>query len=139
MPNGRIHKKWKDYGSHSYDVHGTSDCKNGCGCWCGPARSEGPPGIDPMGRCPNNPKDGKPQEGKDDYIDLVNGRLAYLESKIHALQPFEEIVIQSRKNSKVDLVEKNKNLRHKIKTLHIFIHDLFESIDINKIKYDDIK
>jgi len=34
----------------------TSDCEYNCGCWMGPSRSGGPNGIDPFGKCPNNPK-----------------------------------------------------------------------------------
>lgn len=43
------------FGGHSYAPDGTSDCAHGCGCWCGPTRSGGPDGIDPMGTCPKNP------------------------------------------------------------------------------------
>lgn len=39
-------------GGHVYDEHGTSDCRNGCGCWAGPSRSGGPDGLDPFGACP---------------------------------------------------------------------------------------
>jgi hypothetical protein len=43
-------------GPHDFDSDGTSDCKKGCGCWMGPARSGGP--VDPFGPCPRNPKEG---------------------------------------------------------------------------------
>ena len=43
------------FGPHDYpNEDGTSDCKFGCGCWMGPARSGGP--TDPFGACPKNPK-----------------------------------------------------------------------------------
>jgi len=59
MPDGRSHKSYDDYGPHDYGEGGrTSDCKYGCGCWMGPVRSDGPPGIDPFGHCPDNPIDG---------------------------------------------------------------------------------
>jgi len=34
----------------------TSDCKHGCGCWMGSSRSGGPDGVDPFGKCPENPE-----------------------------------------------------------------------------------
>ena len=44
-------------GGHYYpDPDGTSDCANGCGCWMEPYRSGGPDGVDPFGKCPNEPK-----------------------------------------------------------------------------------
>jgi hypothetical protein len=42
------------FGQHDYgDYEGTSNCKNGCGCWAGPSSSGGP--VDPFGACPHNP------------------------------------------------------------------------------------
>lgn len=36
-----------------YPVAGiTQNCWYGCGCWCGPHRSGGPPGLDPWVACP---------------------------------------------------------------------------------------
>ena len=44
-------------GGHDYGYKGkTVDCKYGCGCSMGPWKSSGPPGVDPWGPCPNNPK-----------------------------------------------------------------------------------
>ena len=44
------------YGKHLYtDRVGTSNCEYGCGCWMGNTRSGGPKGVDPLGKCPNNP------------------------------------------------------------------------------------
>lgn len=48
----------ESFGGHSYAPDGTSDCAHGCGCWCGPTRSGGPDGVDPMGACPKNPLSG---------------------------------------------------------------------------------
>jgi len=80
MPNGHGPKK---YGGHKYADHdGTSDCKYGCGCWMGPARSGGPTGIDPFGKCPKNPTDGKLLDGNADYDNVVNERIQDLESRL---------------------------------------------------------
>lgn len=79
MPNGYSHRK---YGKHSYPSEdGTSDCVYGCGCWMGPARSDGPLGIDPQGLCPNHPLDKGSLRPKIDYEDLVNQRIRTLESE----------------------------------------------------------
>jgi len=54
MPNG--HDYTRGYGGHDYgeNPQGTVDCKLGCGCWAGPARSGGPLGVNPLGgECPN--------------------------------------------------------------------------------------
>jgi hypothetical protein len=82
MPNGAEHK---EFGGHHYPAapDATSDCSHGCGCWAGPARSGGPPGLDPFGKCPNNPVDGVRREGKDDYAQVVNDRIRDLESRLY--------------------------------------------------------
>ena len=110
MPNGREHRKLDEYGSHSYNTEGTSDCIYKCGCWCGPARSGGPLGINPLGNCPNNPLDGNKQSGKLDYEDVVIGRITKLENEIVRLREFENIVKESTKNSKVDLIKRTNML-----------------------------
>jgi hypothetical protein len=80
MPNGHGDK---EYGKHKYsDGAGTtSDCKYGCGCWMGPSRSGGPTGLDPFGKCPNNPKNTKRSEGITDYDNVVTQRIKELESR----------------------------------------------------------
>ena len=106
MPNGRSHKGYDDYGPHEYADHdGTSDCKHGCGCWAGPARSGGPTGISPFGHCPNNPFDGQKQSGNDDYEDCVNGRIQKLESELYEAKQSVKLVEQARKGTKVDLAK----------------------------------
>lgn len=41
----------------------TSDCEYGCDCWMGSCRSDGPDGVDPFGKCPNNPNpDNEPEK-----------------------------------------------------------------------------
>ncbi len=87
MAKGRPHKKYNEYGPHNYSKDNELDrqykrCIFGCGCWIGPSRSGGPPGLDPFGACPNNPKDGKRQPGNNDYEDVVNGRVAKLEEEL---------------------------------------------------------
>lgn len=49
-------------GTHDYpgvkdgQLHFTSDCANGCGCWMGGSRSGGPEGVDAFGKCPKENK-----------------------------------------------------------------------------------
>ena len=81
MPNGHDTKK---YGGHDFgNQGGTSDCKHGCGCWMGPSRSGGPTGLDPFGKCPKNPKDGKLLGGNADYDYVVTERIQNLESELY--------------------------------------------------------
>ncbi len=118
MPNGREHKKYTDYGPHKYADHdGTSDCEFGCGCWAGPARSDGPTGLDPFGRCPNNPVDGKRQPGKNDYEDCVNGRIAKLEKKLYEANEAVETVQVAKGSSKVSLIKRLKEAERKVSLL----------------------
>ena len=120
MPNGRNHLEYEDFGKHEYADHGgTSDCNYGCGCWMGPARSKGPTGVDPFGRCPNHPL--KKVEGystseldeKERLADLVNSRIAYLEEKILDLKPYKLLVDKAKKSSKIDL-QKRLNVGRKL-------------------------
>jgi len=121
MPNGRSHKEYDNYGQHSYpDKEGTSDCSYGCGCWMGPARSDGPVGIDPFGHCPLNPIDGTFQEDNFDYEDCVNGRIRDLESKVYELHRFREIVEGARVRSRIALqkeIERIQQENFEIKNL----------------------
>ncbi|OGI29470.1 MAG: hypothetical protein A2288_01810 [Candidatus Moranbacteria bacterium RIFOXYA12_FULL_44_15] len=81
MPNGHEKKK---HGGHDYgNREGTCDCKHGCGCWAGPSRSGGPVGLDPFGKCPSNPVDGKRRPGQIDYKDVVEQRIQDLETRLH--------------------------------------------------------
>ncbi len=73
----------KEYGDHKYENYpGTSDCKNGCGCRMSGFQSWGPLGIDPFGKCPGNPKDGKSLGGNKDYEYVVSQRIDNLESEL---------------------------------------------------------
>ncbi len=73
MPNGHSHKK---YGEHKYrEDDGMGECQFGCGCFMGSCHSGGPLGLDPFGKCPNNPIDGIRREGRIDYEDVVNQRI----------------------------------------------------------------
>lgn len=95
MPNG--HEK-KQYGGHDYgNSEGTSNCKFGCGCWMGPFRSDGPIGLDPFGRCPNNPADGVRRSGNIDYEDVVKQRIADLQTKLSQAETKLEQVKPSKK------------------------------------------
>ena len=137
MPNGRDHKEFNDYGAHEYPAapHGTSDCKYGCGCWAGPSRSGGPPGIDPFGHCPGNPLDGQRQPGNEDYEDCVNGRIQKLESELYAAKQAVDIVQQAKKGTKVELVnrldeaeEEIVRLKRVLESVHISLSSDAEEI-----------
>ena len=116
MPNGRDHLKYEDFGLHLYAGEGTSDCAYGCGCWAGPARSGGPAGVDPFGKCPGNFQTelpvsfGQPLSEKEIHQDFINGRIAYLEKLVRDLRPFKETVENTQKFSKVGLQLRCENL-----------------------------
>lgn len=116
MPNGT---ERKEYGEHKYpnDPHHTSNCEHGCGCWAGSARSGGPLGLDPFGKCPNNPVDGKRREGNEDYHDVVEQRIRRLQSEAYsATQRAEkaEKIAGSKKKDLFDQLETaNKEIRRK--------------------------
>jgi len=136
MPNGHRKRPLSEFGKHDYADHGTLSCKYGCGCWAGSAMSGGPVGIDPFGQCHEN----VPDESRDtDYEDLVNGRIDKLESEVYRLKEFEEIVIKSRENSKVNLVQENSEIRSKINRLSHFIHNTFKEIDTLSDKHDKLR
>lgn len=86
MPNG--HDYTREYGGHNYPrSDGTSDCSYGCGCWMGPARSNGPLGVDPHGECPANPRDGlKGLKLSHDIEVVVTRRIRSLESRANTAE-----------------------------------------------------
>jgi hypothetical protein len=78
----------KEYGLHQFSVpRGYHDfqeryfCKYGCGCWIGGLGHGGPPGLDPNGACPNNPKDGHCERGNFDYANVVEQRIQQLKTR----------------------------------------------------------
>jgi len=108
MPNGH---DLREYGRHKYaNHHGTSDCQYGCGCWMGPARSGGPTGLDPFGKCPKNPKDGKFLEGNADYDYVVTERIRNLESRLYRA----EERLKAMKPSKIKLADELESLRDQL-------------------------
>ena len=115
MPNGHGPK---EYGGHQYADHdGTSVCKHGCRCWMGPARSGGPSGLDPFGKCPNNPKDGKSLGGSADYDYVVTERIQNLESQLskakeqlRATKPSKTNLSNALRSVKTELAEKKQLL-----------------------------
>lgn len=119
MPNGREHLKYEDFGSHLYYSRqsGTSDCEYGCGCWMGPARSGGPAGVDPFGKCPGNVQTeipvsfNAPLSEKEIQQDFINGRIAYLEKLVRDLRPFKETVENAEKFSNVGLVTEFEGMK----------------------------
>ncbi len=124
MPNGHGPK---EYGEHQYPDHdGTGDCKHGCGCWMGPARSGGPTGLDPFGKCPKNPKDGSLLGGNADYDYVVTERIRNLESRLYnaeerlkAVKPSKGKLADELASAKRKLFEKDQllaNLRNLIGT-----------------------
>ncbi len=129
MPDGRSHKSYDDYGPHDYgEGGGTSDCKYGCGCWMGPARSDGPPGIDPFGHCPDNPVDGQRQPGKEDYEDCVNGLIKKLESELYAAKESVKIVETAKKSTKVDLACQLEEKQEELSQIKILLKKALYSI-----------
>lgn len=104
MPNGHGHK---EYGKHKYAEAGTSDCEYGCGCWMGPARSGGPTGLDPFGKCPKNPGDGKSLGGNADYDHVVTERIQNLESRLY----IAEEQLEKVKPSKIKLADELDSVR----------------------------
>lgn len=101
----------KEYGGHKYANHGgTSDCKYHCGCNMGPSSSRGPVGIDPFGKCPGNPKDGKPLGGNRDYEHVVKERIHNLESELWNAKTQLEAVSPSKKA----LAEENSFLKKEL-------------------------
>ncbi|KKQ30343.1 MAG: hypothetical protein US45_C0047G0010 [Candidatus Nomurabacteria bacterium GW2011_GWA1_37_20] len=115
MPNGHGPK---EYGGHQYADHdGTSDCKHGCGCWMGPARSGGPTGLNPFGVCPKNPKDGELLGGNADYDYVVTERIQKLESRLYsaeerleAVKPSKAKLADELKFARAELSEKDRIL-----------------------------
>lgn len=118
MPNG--HDTMREYGGHDYgeNPQGTVNCKFGCGCWAGPARSGGPIGLDPLsGECPNNPLGVKRLEGKADYEIVVTRRIRGLEKSAYKWQ---ERALKAEKRvgvKKSDLAEKLEVAEKKIEAL----------------------
>ncbi len=108
MPNGH---GTKEYGGHKYaDLDGTSDCQYGCGCWMGPTRSGGPTGLDPSGRCPKNPEDGKLLGGDADYDHVVTERIQNLESRLYSA----EKQLKAGKPSKTELADELSSVRARL-------------------------
>ncbi len=115
MPNGHGPK---EYGGHKYANHdGTSDCEHGCGCSMGPYRSGGPTGLDPFGKCPKNPVDGKLLGGNVDYdhvvterIDDLSSRLYKAEERLRRVSPSKANLVDELTATKAELAEKNELL-----------------------------
>lgn len=113
MPNG--HDYSKEYGGHSYpNLEGTSDCKYGCGCWMGPARSGGPIGLDPFGECPGNPKNGEKIGGKNDYEIVVTRRISNLETQAHIGKQAVEKLEKIKKTPKGKMAEEIAGLKEEL-------------------------
>ncbi len=116
--NGNDDNK-KEYGGHKYENYpGTSECQNGCGCRMSGFQSWGPLGIDPFGKCPGNPKDGKPLGGNQDYEYVVDQRIDNLESELRetkrqleAVNPDKAILAKELSLAKEKLHEREKALR----------------------------
>jgi hypothetical protein len=109
----------KEYGDHKYENYpGTSECKNGCGCRMSGFQSWGPLGIDPFGKCPGNPKDGKSLGGNKDYEYVVSQRIDNLESELReakrqleAVSPGKIKLAEELSFTKEKLQEREKALR----------------------------
>ncbi|MDD2731754.1 MAG: hypothetical protein PHI53_01005 [Candidatus Pacebacteria bacterium] len=131
MPDGY---KDKDYGDHRYneiagdnEYNGKTYCEHGCGCWIDSFGSGGPAGVDPLGSCPNNPKDGILIGGQGDYENFIKQRIAVLEARLRDLEGrlirvtptktalSERIVELERKNSQQE--EEITRLRRRLRVL----------------------
>jgi hypothetical protein len=88
----------KEYGPHTYRDSGAGGCFNGCGCWIEGAAADGPIGLDPHGKCPRNPVDGKRlSTAANPYADhayVANQRIADLERRAAGA---EEELAQSKR------------------------------------------
>jgi len=116
MPNG--HDYTRKYGSHDYgeNVQGTVNCKFGCGCWAGPARSNGPLGLNPLGgECPNNPESGSRLPGNADYEIVVTRRIQCLEKAVYELRKRAEKAEKRVGFKKAELADKLEVAEGKIK------------------------
>ena len=59
-------------GGHQYLLPGTThDCQFDCGCWIGSKLHGGPSDLDPLGKCPNNPRN------RDSKILQTSGRVGH--------------------------------------------------------------
>jgi hypothetical protein len=76
----------------------------------GPARSGGPPGLDPGGKCPNNPTNNDPLSGSGDYDYVVNERIHDLKQRVHHAESEFEKVSPSKKKLARRLVRTHAKL-----------------------------
>lgn len=116
MPNG--YDTTRKYGGHDYgeNPQGTVDCKFSCGCSAGPARSNGPLGLNPLGgECPNNPESGVRLTGDGDYRVVVTRRIRDLETKGFELQRRAEKAEKRVGIKKAELADKLEVAERKIK------------------------
>ncbi len=126
MPNGH---SCKEYGGHKYADHGgTSDCEYHCGCWMGPARSGGPVGLDPCGKCPGNPIDGESLGGKQDYEYVVNERIDGLEKRLYRA----EAILKKVEPDKLALVQKITSLESENQSFRSRIAQVQAYLNLNK-------
>ncbi len=125
---GPIGFEYKEYGRHDYDDHdGTSDCKNGCGCWMGPSRSGGPLGIDPGGICPHNPVDGKRLGDKRDYEYVVLDRIASAERRARDA----EYRLAQTSPDKISLAENLEKSEQAVRRLQAAISQILAIANLN--------
>ncbi len=123
------HDIQKEYGGHKYENYpGTSECKNGCGCRMSGFQSWGPLGIDPFGKCPGNPKDGKLLGGKKDYEYVVGQRIDNLESELREVKKQLEAVSPEKIELAKKIALKEEELSKRVQ-LHAEIRRLIELLD----------
>lgn len=73
-----MHNYSKEYGDHEYPEEGDTslrNCVHKCGCYVASFTSGGPLGLDPLGECPHNPKNGERLPGAADYEIVVTRRI----------------------------------------------------------------
>jgi len=128
MPDGYDYDK--EYGPHKYEGHGgTLNCKYGCDCWAGPARSGGPVGLDPLsGECPGNPKDGESVGGSADYEIVVTRRINKLESNLYNAQQRVEELEQIVDSKKGELYKELKKARKELRKKNELLKEIQEKV-----------
>lgn len=87
-----------------------TECKYGCGCWVCSWDSEGPPGVDPFGKCPNN----NPIKIREAEISSLKARLADAERGLTDVSRLHIRQVQKKKceiQNLKEAIEKRERLK----------------------------
>lgn len=108
----------KEYGKHKYPgPMGYGKCEYGCGCEMHSSQSWGPLGLDPFGKCPKNPTDGKLLGGDAGYRHVVEERISDLESRAYNAETALRKVRPSKKKLSADLDSAREEISKKDRQL----------------------